>query len=323
MSDPSDGGSMLEVYPPPERRHHKNLVEVAKSPAAATKKKISALAELTANVSEDRLRASIEHLSAFPTRHSASSHLPEAAGWIGDQFRGLGYADVSLFAYVQSGLHLMNVVCRKSGTNENAASRLVCAHFDSRTKQLADSVSRAPGADDNGSGVAALIESARVLGALPLAAPIEFIATSGEEQGLWGATAYAAHVQQSGKAIEFVLNMDEIGFPNAGREIIVERDLGNEVPTNDKASQELAARLAQIATDELGLRMKLGPIERSDYMPFEARGYITIGLYESGNYEDFYHTSNDTIDHVDFSYLADMTRVAVLTLSLGEQTAVA
>ena len=125
----------------------------------------------------------------------------------------------------------------------------------------------------------------------------------------------AAHVEQSGRQMAFVLNLDEVGFPNADREIIVERDLGNVVPANDQPSQQLAARIAQVATGQLGLRVKLGPIERSDYMPFEARGYVAVGLYESGDYEQFYHTSNDTPDRVDFSYVADMARVALIALA--------
>jgi Zn-dependent M28 family amino/carboxypeptidase len=131
---------------------------------------------------------------------------------------------------------------------------------------------------------------------------------------LWGATAYASHVQSNGTNLKFVLNLDEVGFPNLGRDVILERDLGNVVPTNDLPSQQLAAAVAQLATDELSIPIKLGPIERSDYMPFERRGYVAIGLYESGDYSEFYHTSRDTPDRVDFAYVADVTRVALLAL---------
>jgi Zn-dependent M28 family amino/carboxypeptidase len=317
VPDPVDRVPDHEFYPPPTRRRRKpeDLVSVAKSPAAARAARDESF-PVANQVAESKLRQSVEALAAFPTRHTASAHLPDVAKWIEDQFRGLGYTAVSTFPYTRQGvaLNLMNVVCRKPGTSATAPVRLVCAHFDCIMEQHSNSTARAPGANDNGSGIAVLLELARLLEPLALEDAVEFLATSGEEQGLWGATAYAAHVQSNGTNLKFVLNLDEVGFPNPGRDVILERDLGNVVPTNDLPSQQLAAAVAQLATDELSIPIKLGPIERSDYMPFERRGYVAIGLYESGDYSEFYHTSRDTPDRVDFAYVADVTRVALLAL---------
>jgi hypothetical protein len=320
LPDALNRGSKLEYYPPPTRRLRKpeDLLDVAKSAAGlvAKHKKDDKAISLASQVSESKLRQSVEGLSAFPTRHTASVHLPQVAKWVEDQFRSLGYAQVSTFPFTPQDavLNLMNIVCRKPGTDAAAPVRLVCAHFDCIMEQFSNNSARAPGANDNASGVAVMLELARLLASVTLPDTIEFLATSGEEQGLWGATAYAASVQSNGTNVRFVLNLDEVGFPNSHRDVILERDLGNEVSTNDLPSQQLAAAVAQAATDELNIPVKLGPIERSDYMPFEKRGYVAIGLFESGDYSAFYHTSKDTPDRVDFAYVADMTRVALLAL---------
>ena len=315
MSHESDGAGAVEAsYPAPTRRRHRpqDLVPVGKS--AELKAAVEdGLAILERQVSERNLRDIVETLAAFPTRHTASRHLTEAAAWIEEQFRLAGQSDVSAFEFTKCGLTLRNVVCRTAAGSSGAPAVIVCAHFDSRMQDLSDADARAPGADDNATGVAVLLELARVLAASADPISVIFLATSGEEQGLWGAAAYAAHVQKAGVAVRFVLNLDEVGFPNTDRDIVVERDLGNAVPDNDKPSQDLAARVAQAAVDRLGVRVKLGPIERSDYMPFEARGYVTMGLYESGTYPQ-YHTSDDTPDRVDYAYLRDMARVALAAI---------
>lgn len=322
MPDAADRAPDREYYPPPTRRQRKpaDLVGIARSSPAALAAKAAAADDqavaLAGAVSESGLRQSVEALAAFPTRHSASTHLPQVATFIGDRFRALGYDDVSTFPFTPDDvpLDLMNVVCRKPGASPAAPVRMVCAHFDSIMEEPNNSTARAPGANDNASGVAVMLELARLLQPVALPDGVLFLATSGEEQGLWGAMAYAAHVQNSATNLKFVLNLDEVGFPNASREVILERDLGNAVSTNDLPSQQLAEAIAQAATDELDIPITLGAIERSDYMPFERRGYVAIGLFESGDYRQFYHTSKDTPDRIDYGYLADVTRVALLAL---------
>jgi len=202
-----------------------------------------------------------------------------------------------------------NVICRKPGAG--ADRRVVCAHFDSRTKAPLDSKSEAPGANDNATGVAVLLECARLLSQIRLPDTIEFAAVSGEEQGLWGSTRYASDLSHEGARLRFMLNIDEVGFPNAHREVIVEHDTGNHLRKNNRASRELAKDVVAVATHHLGIPAKHAGIVDSDYMPFEARGYVTLGLYESGNYDEFRHTARDTIDGVNFAYVADVTRVAL------------
>jgi hypothetical protein len=277
------------------------------------------LLELARQVSARRLRTSVARLCEWPTRHTFSPNLAEAAGWIEKRFRGLGYKDIDCLAVVRRVPQLdrlstfYNIRCRKPGP-PGAPRRIVCAHFDSRTKRPFDWTSRAPGANDNGTGVAVLLELARLARGIDLPDTVEFVATSGEEQGLWGSIDYAADLGRSGAEISFMLNLDEVGFPNEGGEVVVEHDTGNRVPTNDRDSVRLASEVAYIATRDLAIPTRRDEINNSDYMPFEARGYVTIGLYESGDYDKFRHTGRDGIERVNFGYVADVARVALVAL---------
>jgi Zn-dependent M28 family amino/carboxypeptidase len=166
-------------------------------------------------------------------------------------------------------------------------------------QDLSNSTGRAPGADDNASGVAAVLEIARLLAGLELTETIHFVAFSGEEQGLWGSSEYAAQLAAAGTNVFRLINLDMIGFPPTDGSITVERDLGNAVASNDTASVAFGSVMAQSAADYTSLPVKLGPIYSSDYMPFEARGWVTIGAYE-GQGNPNYHNTSDDVATVDF-----------------------
>ena len=110
-----------------------------------------------------------------------------------------------------------------------------------------------------------------------------------------------------------LINLDQVGYPPDDFSIIVERDLGNQVSTNDQPSQDFGNLMAQMAADYTNMPIKLGSIYGSDYMPFEARGYIVIGAYEAGHNPN-YHSRNDTPDTIDYSYVADVARMTLATI---------
>ncbi|MFI9203110.1 M28 family metallopeptidase [Streptomyces sp. NPDC053048] len=270
-------------------------------------------AALVESVSAETLRATVEALAAFHTRHTFSPHLAQAAAHIADRFTTAGYTDVARRTWSHSGHSADNVVCTKQDTTSGEPVVVVCAHYDSRMQDLDDATARAPGADDNGSGVAAILEIARLLAPVALSATVRFVAFSGEEQGLWGSTAYAAELQATGADVHRVINLDMIGRPPADGSVTVERDLGNAVPGNDAASQALGAVMAQAAASHTALPVKLGPIYASDYMPFEARSDVTVGAYE-GEGNPHYHRTSDKPATLDYGYLAAVTRTVLATL---------
>lgn len=191
-----------------------------------------------AAVDPARLIDNVHMLTSFGTRHTLSDTQSELQGigaarrWVHGTFTEViaGHAKPDAIApFVTYDAHtvepdgrrileqteIVNVVCTIPGSNPEATNRLyyVLAHLDSRASDIMDSTSEAPGANDDASGVAALIELARVLSKESLDATIVLMATSGEEQGLYGAKLHAADLVAAGADVRAVLNNDTIGDP--------------------------------------------------------------------------------------------------------------
>jgi len=219
---------------------------------------------------------------------------------------------VRFHEYDHAGRRLRNVVGTKRGKTPRTI--IACAHYDSRMQRLEDAESPAPGANDNATGVAALLEVARVLAPLSLSDSVRFAFFSGEEQGLWGSQAYARQVKSEHIDVHFVFNLDEIGYPPKDRALFVDRDEGGSVHENDAASAALVARIQTLAQTVVKVLTRVDPVEDSDYVPFEAEGYVVAGLYEAGEHYPAYHRTDDTMEKVDFAYVTDMPRLAAATL---------
>jgi esterase/lipase superfamily enzyme len=267
-----------------------------------------------ARVDPARIAATVERLADFPTRHTLSPTNLEAADWLRDAFRKLGYEDVKFHEFPVGKVTRRNVVCTKPGADKEKFV-LVCAHLDSRAADLGAPEARAPGADDDASGVAAVLELARVLEAVETPWSVRFVAFSGEEQGLLGSSAYAKLASDQKMKIRLVLNLDMVGHPADPRHpaIVVERDGGNAREENDAPSAAVADRIETLAA-KAGLGPKRGVIYGSDYIPFERFGYVCVGLFDGADDRPFYHSRDDTPDKVDVSYCASATRLALATL---------
>ncbi|GIH92736.1 M28 family metallopeptidase [Planobispora siamensis] len=314
MTRPDDSPAS-DGYPVPDKRRPPSPSALMPAPAAKRAdtpagERIAALVRL---VSADRLREHVTALTAFHTRHTFSPNLAAAAEWLVGRFTTAGYGDAAKVPWTRSGHTADNVVCVKPGTGGSGPVVVLCAHYDCRMADLSDSSSRAPGADDNASGVAAVLEIAGILRDVPLRHTVQFVAFSGEEQGLWGSSAYAAQLGLAGTRVHRLINLDMIGFRPPDGSITVERDLGNAVPGNDADSQAFGEIMARAAADHTTLPVRLGPIFASDYMPFEARGHVTIGAYE-GEGNPHYHETSDDAHTLDYGYLAAVTRLTLATL---------
>jgi hypothetical protein len=314
---------ILEIYPPPGEwplpkiRRLRSRKKAAKWSGTLPDKYLAAL---TALVSETTIGGWINQLAAFHTRHSKSIYLDQVANWLQTELQGLGYNGVSFHEYTESGLQLKNVIATKAGTSGKTV--LICAHYDCRMENLNDAAARAPGADDNATGVAAVLELARILQMVTLEDNIQFAFFSGEEQGLWGSKHYAQFLQDQQVNLHRLINLDEIGYsPSSVQKVVVERDMGNAVAANDQASQAFGAVMEQMAVDYTDLQVTLGPIWGSDYMPFESRGYVVIGAYEAEDNPN-YHTGTDLPATVDLACVASVTCMVLATV-VKESAAVA
>jgi Peptidase family M28 len=272
---------------------------------------------IVSSVSRKNIEKWINGLASFHTRHSKSKYIDDVANWLKEELEKISQAEINFHSYKEGRYKLKNVICQKTGSLSDKVI-LVCAHYDSRMEDLEDENSRAPGADDNASGVAVILEMARLISNLKLEKTIQLVFFSGEEQGLWGSKHYARQLKDDNADLHRIINLDMVGFPPANRKhtVTIERDMGNAVRTNDQDSQTFADMMEQIALVYTHLDVMLGPIYDSDYMPFEALGYVTVGGYDGGAIDQnlHYHSTIDEVSFVDMDYVASVTKMVLATV---------
>ncbi|WP_164759664.1 MULTISPECIES: M28 family metallopeptidase [unclassified Mesorhizobium] len=259
------------------------------------------IVQMFARIDSTRMMGNIQTLQNFGTRHSLAPSIGQASAWLARKFGE--YADsqdaVKMQPFQMPQGPVLNNVLFNSDTAKPSFI-LVCAHYDSRAHLPERFDQPAPGADDNGSGVAMLLELASILRGVSLKRGVLLAAFCGEEQGLIGSQACAEVAAKENWPIDLVINLDMIGFasPSNPLSIVVEFDQGNAHPRNDASAKSFALRVAQMAADYTELTVEHTNIWSSDYMPFEAVGFPCVGLYDKGGDEAFYHTSKDTIENV-------------------------
>ncbi|OLY91825.1 Peptidase family M28 [Cnuella takakiae] len=268
------------------------------------------------NVNIDNLFSSIKRLTEFGSRWSNSPNINEVPKWVTKQFKTIGYSEEKEIDYLFFNLpgssinpH-SNIICKKIGKRKEQI--LICCHYDSISETP---MSKAPGADDNASGVAATIEIARIIKDLPMEHSVIFAVFGGEEQGLFGSAACAEQAVLENWPIKLVINLDMISYQEPGipSKIIIEYDQGNKVSNNDTKAKAFAMIMAQAAADYTDLKVAHTDIWNSDYIPFEEKGFSCIGVY-NGTDNPFYHTVSDTIDRVDMNHFKEVVRMVLASI---------
>lgn len=281
-----------------------------KAPSLAAK---SGHSDIVGKVSADRLYAAVKRLQQFETRLSGTQDNNEAGDWLDSQFQTHGHANGKGLQQpfdLPSGSKTTNRLFYPLG--EASSYILVCAHYDSTSQEPMTS---APGADDNATGVAVLLEISQALAGVKLQKGVILACFSGEEQGLLGSQVCADIAAKEGWRIDLVLNLDMVGFADSNPpNIVVEYDSGNLVAENDEAAARFGATLSSLAKAVGGFSVKNTNIWNSDYMPFEAKGYPCVGLYDDGAEQPFYHSTGDTIANVNKDKLAGTARTVLATI---------
>jgi Zn-dependent M28 family amino/carboxypeptidase len=247
------------------------------------------------------------------------------------------------------GVEVMDVVAIQRGTSDPDRVIVITGHLDSRRSDVMDATGDAPGANDDASGVSALIEAARVLSKYKFAATLVYSADSGEEQGLYGGKVIAQYAVDHGWKVEANLNNDIVGSPNGGDgqsdphtvRVFSEGTKSNETLEQakyrryhggevDSPSRNIARYMHGLAERYLdGFRVRvMYRTDRygrgGDQVEFLSQGFPAVRVTES--HEDYTHqhqdirTGNgvqygDTIEHVDFDYLANVTRLNAITMA--------
>jgi len=325
------------------------------------------IAKMVKEVSAKNIEATIRKLVSFGTRSTLSDQndpnrgIGAARDWIYGQFQKIS-ADCGncLTVEKQSFLQpkanrvpepttLTNVVATLKGTTDPDRVYVVSGHYDTMCSSPTDGKCDAPGANDDGSGTATVLELARVMSKRKFDATIIFVTVAGEEQGLLGSTYFAQQALEKKMNIEGMLDDDIVGgvtsqknSPNRNevrvfsegvpsdetqQQANIRRSVGGE---NDSPSRELA-RFIKEEADRYLKNFKVWMIYRrdrylrgGDHIPFLERGYTAVRITEAD--EDYTHqhqnvrTENgvfygDTPEYVDFEYTANVARVNLIALA--------
>jgi hypothetical protein len=299
---------------------------------------------LLREVESDRLMMHISNLQGFHTRHVNSSQtdptrgVGAAANYLLDQLFQIqaespsdfyvfpqGHEFTAYFNGVQSVQR--NIVGVLGGTEQGAGTIVVGAHYDSRTNDLNDSTSLAPGADDNGSGVAAVLELARILSRHPQRTTVVFVLFAAEEVNRQGSIAFVReYIVANNVDVVAMLNLDTIGSNNSSDGTINDdtiRLFSDEDNTNRSASRHLARTIEFIsANHDYGLTHDIQVVPSQDrdgrygdHFSFADEDYPAIRFIEAVEDTPF-REGRDLIEYVEPDYLAQSTRT-VLSVIVG------
>src|SRR5687767_15056962 len=326
--------------------------------------------KIVAEMSSRRIEASIRKLVSFGTRNTLSEQndpnrgIGAARDWLYAEFQKAaaesgGRMTVEKQSYEQPRAPripqptiVTNVVATLKGTQPESTGRVyvVSGHYDSMCSSPTDAKCDAPGANDDASGTAAVLEMARVMAKYKFDATIVFMAVAGEEQSLLGATYFAEQAKKNNMDIEAMFTNDIVGNTLGGngvrdrrtlrvfsegvpsnetqQEATTRRSVGGE---NDSQSRQLARFIKEV-TDRYVPAMKVSMIYRrdrygrgGDHIPFLERGYAAVRFTEPN--EDYRHQHQniriengvqfgDLPEFVDFGYVANVARVNAASLAV-------
>jgi hypothetical protein len=267
-------------------------------------------------MSPAEIGATIQRLQDFGTRWSYADSCQAAAAYLRDRFTLLGLA-VELDPFPLNGATACNVVAEKRGMLRPDEIYIVCGHYDSMSNlPLTD----APGADDDASGTAAVVECARAFAAQPFEATIRFIAFGGEEQGLVGSKHYVEeHVIPHGDDVRGVINLDMIAYVHP---VYTQWDAN--WYTDDTVSLALAQRVGDCVLTYtrcfLYLVIQGSSPYGSDHFWFAAYGYpavfdIDAQFRNAPDWNPYYHTTQDRLETLDLEYETEMARGGAAALA--------
>ncbi|WP_306205639.1 M20/M25/M40 family metallo-hydrolase [Actinoplanes sp. RD1] len=314
-----------------------------------------------------RIETIVTRLAAFGTRHTLSSQddpvrgIGAARDWIHEQLRkyaaaSQGRMTVELQSYVQepapripTATRITNVVATLRGTEEPNRVYVVTGHYDSRASDVLDATSDAPGADDDASGVAVIMELARVMARRPTRATVVFAAVAGEEQGLYGSDHLAQQLKDAGADVQAMVSNDIVGTGDAHDgtpadprtvRLFVEGVPTAETPAqtttrqsvggeNDGPSRQLGRFVRDVAENpQTGMAVRVvwrrdRYLRGSDHISFLERGWPAGRFTEPR--ENFAHEHQnvrvedgiqygDLVEFCDFRYIARVARVNAAAL---------
>ena len=255
-------------------------------------------------ISRQSYKADLARLVGFNTRNSTTPQYAAACDFVDQQLAALGYATSRQTIQVD-GAPSQNVIAVRAGSGSASSSGevLVSAHLDSINLE-GDAASRAPGADDDASGSAGVIEIARALKDHVGRHDLKLVLFGGEEQGLFGSKRYVAALTPKARSkIRAVVHMDMVGSLNSAAPTVLLEGAA--------VSQAVIDGLALAASTYTGLAVQtsLNPFN-SDHVPFirkEVPAVLTIEGTDDANHD--IHSPRDTLDRINFDLALEILRM--------------
>lgn len=338
---------------------------------AAKKSSSDPIPEIVRSIRSKNIERTIRTLVSFGTRSTLSSQddpkrgIGAARDWLYSEFQKIattsdGRMTVELQSFTQepgryqripTPTKVTNVVATLHGSDPDSAKRVyvVSGHYDSMCTNVMDAQCDAPGADDDASGVATVLEAARAMAPHTFNATIVFMAVAGEEQGLVGSTYYAEQAKKNGMDIDAMFTNDIVGNTRGGNgmhdahtirvfsegvpsnetpeEAAVRRSVGGE---NDSASRQLARTIVETAHKYVPdfrvwmIYRRDRYLRGGDHIPFLEQGYPAVRFTEPN--EDYHHQHQnvrvedgvqygDLPQFTDAPYIARVARVNAAALA--------
>jgi hypothetical protein len=313
------------IPPPPSAIDFDSLALVTNPVSNSTLEVDPDIATLMNNVSRQQLLGYVQTLEGFGTRHTLSEpNRPDfgigaARNWLFQEFQrvGGGRIDVRVQDFNMSfnGLttNQQNIIATLPGNGTHPGVIALVAHYDTRRNDNTDGNSLAPGANDNASGVALLLEAARLLSSRTWNQDIIFIAFAAEEQETVGSFRYVQDAMLSGMIFDAVINIDTVG----GRPGIPQF-VRLYAPGPDTSPSSHLARTIQEIGD---LYMPAFPIDLHKELDREGRygdqrefinaGLSAVRMIESQEDPSLLNSATDTSEKIDYEYLAKITQLNV------------
>ena len=273
------------------------------------KRREQAVEELLDQIDSHRWFKDIHRLQCY-NRHVDHPDNLRARDWLADQFRALPGTTVSIKPFTFGSRTAYNVVAVLPGRYQPNDLYIAGAHYDSRNNSLS-STSPTPGAEDNASGTAAVLEMARIFSHNPPPATLVFLCYSGEEHGLHGSAAHAQSLLDDGTAtnVKAVLVMDMIGYTaDATLDLLLESNNSNEALVN-------AFTLAAQSYTNMDIVVSFNPFG-SDHVAYLNRSMPALLVIENDwNRYPNYHRAGDTTDLLGLEMGTQVMRMNLATLA--------
>jgi len=292
----------------------------------------TALQSALKQIDGTRMKATVDKLVSFGTRQTLSDTTSEKRGigaarrWIFDEMSHTakdsgGRMTVAYQSSMQQSgrtgdkpAEVVNVVATIKGQSDPTRVYIVTGHYDSRNSDINDSTGDAPGADDDGSGTAVVMELARVMSALPMRATVVLAAVAGEEQGLLGSKGLAEFAAAQGWNVEGMITNDIVGGIEGGDGTIDNRTIrifsGTQKPIGETSARHWGRYAREVTRDNLP-QVKPRLIYRvdrfgrgGDHIPFFQKGLSAIRFTEAHEHYRRQHQNVRTENGLEYGDLA-------------------